>query len=91
DSGFLVKGTYLFTVQQKETVAGTETTYTGDGFQVDLGYLFKLGASASVGPTLGYKTVTYKKAKSGSTEVDLSPTLKYTQMLLPGLQFAFVF
>lgn len=90
--GFFVKGTYLFSATLKSTQGSTDVTMTGDGIGFDFGYLIKLGASAAVGPTLGYSSVTYKKQKLGSLpESDLSPTTKITSMWLPGLQFAFVF
>ncbi|MEQ1875966.1 MAG: hypothetical protein ABL958_04925 [Bdellovibrionia bacterium] len=87
DMGFFILGSYLLSWSQK--VSSSDTTYTGDGIEVDVGYIYRFG-TFGLGAELVYKTVNIKKQKDAAgVESDLSNKAAITG--LPRVVFNWVF
>jgi hypothetical protein len=81
--------TYLYSATYTVNSGGSSITYTGNGFEVQLGYRFSLGSNVSLGPSLIYTTRTYTQMTSPANQA-LNPSQKRTD-LLPFLNLALEF
>lgn len=71
-AGWFVIGHYFITSEFERS--STVTDQGGSGFQLDIGYLFDLGSSITLGPQISYKTFTYTERDSGTVTTDLDDT-----------------
>lgn len=86
-NGFQLVAHYFLSAQQKSSAP--DTTLTGTGMGVDIGYLFQVSGSFNLGAILAYRTVDYTKVEVSGTEVTGSK-ISGTSMG-PKFVFAFMF
>lgn len=86
-NGFQLVGHYFVSASQKSSAP--DTTLTGTGMGVDIGYLFQVNGSFNLGAVLAYRSVNYTKVEVSGVEV-AGEKVDVTSMG-PKFVFAFMF
>ena len=88
--GVIARAGYLFSAKQVDKSANpsTETTYSGDGILLSLGYEVDFGGGLSFGPHISYRS--YDLDEEGAATPNLTENLKYSEVIpLIGLSYRF--
>ena len=77
--GFAISATYFLTSTQNLTGAGDVSQYSeGTGYQVDVGYFYRLNSFFSLGPQIVYKSFTYTEGESATTRLKADASSTHT-------------